>query len=182
MFMFYFYLIFLGFVCVSVCSFGFLGPHSWHMVVPRLGSNWSYQPTPEPPQCQIQAASVTYTTADGNTESLTHWVRPRIEPATSWFLVGFVSTAPWWEFRPDPSKNWNLLGSQQPYQVNKEVHLLTGTGTPKIFWGPWEEKNSPKPIGFADGIWWKDFGVAFLALRDIFKIPSEIPYEKFQPS
>ena len=29
-----------------------------------------------------------------NTESLTHWVRPGIEPATSWFLVRFVSTAP----------------------------------------------------------------------------------------
>ena len=26
--------------------------------------------------------------------SLTHWVRPGIEPATSWFLVGFVSAAP----------------------------------------------------------------------------------------
>ena len=26
---------------------------------------------------------------------LTHWVRPGIEPATSWFLVGFLSDAPW---------------------------------------------------------------------------------------
>ena len=38
--------------------------------------------------------SVTYTTAHGNAGSLTHWTRPGIEPATSWFLVGFVSTAP----------------------------------------------------------------------------------------
>ena len=29
-----------------------------------------------------------------NTGSLTHWSRPGIEPATSWFVVGFVSTAP----------------------------------------------------------------------------------------
>ena len=39
----------------------------------------------------------TYTTAHGNTRSLTHWVRPGIEPTTSWFLVGFVSAAPWRE-------------------------------------------------------------------------------------
>ena len=29
-----------------------------------------------------------------NARSLTHRVGPGIEPATSWFLVGFVSTAP----------------------------------------------------------------------------------------
>jgi len=28
---------------------------------------------------------------------LTRWARPGIEPETSWFLVGLVSTAPWWE-------------------------------------------------------------------------------------
>ena len=38
-----------------------------------------------------------YTTAHGNTRSLTYWVRPGIEPATSWFLVGFVATVPWRE-------------------------------------------------------------------------------------
>jgi len=32
--------------------------------------------------------------------SLTHWARPGIEPTTSWFLVGFVSAAPWWELLP----------------------------------------------------------------------------------
>ena len=31
--------------------------------------------------------SWTYTTACSNTESLTHWARPGIKPATSWFLV-----------------------------------------------------------------------------------------------
>ena len=30
----------------------------------------------------------------GNARSLTHWAKPGIEPATSLFLVGFVSTAP----------------------------------------------------------------------------------------
>ena len=35
--------------------------------------------------------SATYTAAQGNAGSLTHSARPRIEPATSWFLVGFVN-------------------------------------------------------------------------------------------
>ena len=35
--------------------------------------------------------SAIYTTAHGNTGSLTQWTRPGIEPATSWFLVGFVN-------------------------------------------------------------------------------------------
>ena len=38
--------------------------------------------------------SVTYTTAHGNTGSLTHWTRPGIKPTTSWFLVIFISAAP----------------------------------------------------------------------------------------
>ena len=29
--------------------------------------------------------------------SLTHWARPGMGPATSWFLVGFVATVPQWE-------------------------------------------------------------------------------------
>ena len=45
----------------------------------------------------IWATSATYTTAHGNTGSLTHWARPGVEPPTSWFLVGFVATVPWWE-------------------------------------------------------------------------------------
>ena len=62
--------------------FFFLGPRLWHMEVPRLG---------------FWAVSVTCTRAHRNTGSLTHWVRSGIEPITSWFLVGFISSAPWWE-------------------------------------------------------------------------------------
>ena len=40
---------------------------------------------------------MTYTTADGNAGSLTHWWRPGIEPTTSCFLVGFGSIASWQE-------------------------------------------------------------------------------------
>ena len=52
---------------------------------------------PEPQQRQIWASASTYTTAHSNTGSLTHWVKPGIEPTTSWFLVGFISAAPQWE-------------------------------------------------------------------------------------
>ena len=46
----------------------------------------------------IQAASATYTTADSNARSLTHWARwgREHEHVTSWFLVGFVSAMPRW--------------------------------------------------------------------------------------
>ena len=37
---------------------------------------------------------MTYTTAHGNTRSLTHRARPGIEPVSSWILVRFVSTEP----------------------------------------------------------------------------------------
>ena len=35
--------------------------------------------------------SATYTTAQGNSGSLTHWARTGIKPTSSWILVGFVS-------------------------------------------------------------------------------------------
>ena len=38
-----------------------------------------------------------YTTAHNNARSFTHGARLGIKPATSWFLVGFISTAPRWE-------------------------------------------------------------------------------------
>ena len=51
---------------------------------------------------------MTYTTAHGNTGSLTHWARPEMEPTTSWFLVRFVSTAPWWELPDGYILKWIL--------------------------------------------------------------------------
>ena len=78
-------------------TFIFLGPHPWHMEVPTLGVQLELElpaytraiATPDPSRfCDLQ---------NGNTRSLTHWARPGIKPATSWFLVGFVSTVPWRE-------------------------------------------------------------------------------------
>ena len=44
---------------------------------PGPNQSCSCWPTPQPQQCGIQAMSLTYTTAHGNTGSLTHWVRPQ---------------------------------------------------------------------------------------------------------
>ena len=55
------------------------------------GQSWSCWPMPHPQQCGIWATSVTYTTVHGNTGSLIHWVRPGIEPMSSWMLVGFIT-------------------------------------------------------------------------------------------
>ena len=51
------------------------------------GSNWSYscRPTQQPQQRRIPASSATYTIGHGTTGFLTHWARPRIEPASSWY-------------------------------------------------------------------------------------------------
>ena len=60
----------------------------------------------------IQAASANYTTVHGNTGSLTHWARKGIKPASSWILVGFVSTEPWWELLNSSfalAKGWRLI-------------------------------------------------------------------------
>ena len=53
-----------------------------------------FRAIPTAQQCGIWAASLTYTTVHGNTRSLTHWVRPGIEPTYSWMLVGFVTAEP----------------------------------------------------------------------------------------
>ena len=58
------------------------------MEVSSLGVELELQlrPLPQPQQCQIWAASVTYTAACSNAGSLTHWVRPGMEPTSSWTL------------------------------------------------------------------------------------------------
>ena len=66
------------------------------MEVPRLGTGLVGAATAGHSHSHIgiQAVSVTYTTAHGNTRSLTYGARPGLEPVSSWILVGFVSTMP----------------------------------------------------------------------------------------
>ena len=52
----------------------------------------SCQPMPQPRQHWIRAASVTYAPACSNARSLTPRARPGMEPASSWILVGFLTS------------------------------------------------------------------------------------------
>ena len=75
----------------------FLGPYLRHMELPRLGVELEIQLLAynnSHSNCEIQAASVTYTIAHSYAGSPTHWARPGIEPASSWILVGFISAVP----------------------------------------------------------------------------------------
>ena len=50
----------------------------------------SFWPTPQPQQCRSWAVSMTYTRAHSNAGSLTHWVRPGVELASSWLVLSWV--------------------------------------------------------------------------------------------
>ena len=88
---FRFFFFFFFFVFLSFCHF--LGHSCGIWRLPGQGSNQScsHRPMPELQQHRIWAVSATYTTAHGNAGSLTHWARPGIKPATSWFLVRFIN-------------------------------------------------------------------------------------------
>ena len=77
--LFFFFLFFFFFF------FCFLEQHGQNMEVPRLGV-----------ESELQLPA--YPTAHSNPGYLTHWVRPGIEPAFSWILVGFITSEPQWEF------------------------------------------------------------------------------------
>ena len=92
-FLFCFVLFWFWFFAFSL----FLGPLPQHMEVPRPGV--------QSQQLGIRAESATYTTDHGNARSLTHWSRPGIEPAASWFLVGFINH---WAMTGTPSYRYFL--------------------------------------------------------------------------
>ena len=76
-------------------------------------------------QCRIRAESATYTTAQDNAESLTHWAKPGIEPGSSRILVGFITAEPQWEPLAGPSE-MSLPGSL-PLPSLALSPMLTGT-------------------------------------------------------
>ena len=114
------------------------------MEVPRLG----VEPELQLPACATAiimqdlwptpSMSVTYTTAHGNTRSLTHWARTGIEPATSWILVSFVN-------------HWAMKGTP----ARKEV--LRGQ-LPRCMWLGWERQV--KKI-------WKMSGCVLMPVQEI---------------
>ena len=112
--------------CCCCCC---LGLQPGLMEVPRLGVNWSCScgPTPQPQECRIQATSATHTTAHGKARSFTYGESPRIEPATSWILVGFVTTEPQQELPCEKFGIWllTLRSYRQLYEDTSGQGLRT---------------------------------------------------------
>ena len=48
---------------------------------------------------RVGAVAASLSQSHSNARSLTHWARPGIEPTTSWFIVRFISAAPWRELQ-----------------------------------------------------------------------------------
>ena len=99
------------------------------MEFPRPGVKLELQPLAytTSQQGEIWATSATYTTARHNSRSLTRWAKPGIEPASSWFLVGFVVAVPWWKLHGELFLNlvcyllrkklkWQCEGGMQMYR------------------------------------------------------------------
>ena len=59
-------------------------------------------------QRKMGAIPVTYTTAPGNSGSLTYWAKPGIKPASSGILVGFITPEPQWEFQAHTFKSQEI--------------------------------------------------------------------------
>ena len=114
------------FVCLFVCCF--LGPQMWHMEVPRLGVELelSCQPMPQSQPRRIWAMSVTYTTAHGHPRSLTNWARPGIEPASSWILVGFITSELQRKFQKYVYKYFSILKRYASVNTEKRTFNLKG--------------------------------------------------------
>ena len=74
----------------------FSGPLLQYMEVPRLGVESELQllATAAATATWDQSLVCDLYQAHGNTGSLTHQVRPGIEPSSSWILVSFVTTEP----------------------------------------------------------------------------------------
>ena len=112
----------------------------------------SCQPTPQPQQCQIWAVSVNYAAVHGSARSLTHWAGPRITTASSWLLVGFITTEPQQElptiffFLAAPttygnSRDWIQAKSQVTYAAVEFLTHCTTVGTPQVHllkWNDWD--------------------------------------------
>ena len=99
--------------------FFFLELHWLHMEVRRLGveSELQLRRMPQPQPHRIRAASVTCTTACGNTGSLTYRARPGVKSTSSWTLVRFITY--WATTRT--LRSWILIG---PVEVPELCSLV----------------------------------------------------------
>ena len=63
----------------------------------------------------IRATASSLCHSDSHTRSLTYWASPGIKPTSSWILVGFITTEPWWE-------------------LPKTCFIFSETQLPTLFW------------------------------------------------
>ena len=94
-------------MCVCIYSFFFFflfraapGAYGGSQDKGQIGATAACHSMPQPQQLEIQATSTTYTSAQGNPRSPTHWARPGIKPKFPWILVRSVSTEPQQELQP----------------------------------------------------------------------------------
>ena len=78
---------------IIIFFLSFLGPHPQHMEVPRLGVliRATYSCPAYATATAMPDPSRLYDLHHSSQQCQTHWARPGIQPATSWFLVGFVN-------------------------------------------------------------------------------------------
>ena len=85
---------------------------------------------------QIRATAAGLRHSHRNARSLTHWARPVIKPATSWFLVRFISIVPWRELQAG-----DLIAL--PQRQARSLTQCATAGTPHLIfttvlsWGNW---------------------------------------------
>ena len=84
-FLFVFWGFFLPFSRATPMSYGGSQARGW-IGAAAAGLRHSHSNVGSEPRLQH-----TYTTAHGKARFFTHWVRPGIEPETSWFLLGFIN-------------------------------------------------------------------------------------------
>ena len=98
----------LIFVIIISVIFGFLGPHPWHMEVPRLGVQLELQLLAYTTATEMWDLSLIFDLHQSSRQrrSLTHWARPGIQPASSWILFGFINH---WASKGTPNKMYSLL-------------------------------------------------------------------------
>ena len=90
------------------CLF-FLGLHQWYIEFPRLEVELELQTQAYTTGTATLDLSLICNLYRNNAGFLTHWVRPDMEPKSSWTLVGFVN-------------HWAMMGnSKTPFGVALEL-------------------------------------------------------------
>ena len=90
----------LSFYTNFIVCFASLGPHLQHMEVPRLGVESELQLLAYDTATSTQDQSHVCDLHHSSGQHQTHWARPGIEPASSWILVGLISTEQQQELPP----------------------------------------------------------------------------------